>query len=120
MDRQKQKFNQLCHRNSSDKGGRSNTHGNHAFKTTDETCISPITTSTSTTTNTNKWVSNISSKPLSETQEKLLAHRPNYAVVPRSPPVTEYVAVIEQACSKLQQGEAEELRGEDKSIIKKT
>ena len=41
-------------------------------------------------------------------------------MVPRSPPVTEYVAVIEQACSKLQQGEAEELRGEVKSIIKKT
>ena len=48
-----------------------------------------------------------------------MAHRPNYAVVPRSPPITEYVAAIEQACSKLQ-GEAEELRGEVKSIIKKT
>ena len=40
-------------------------------------------------------------------------------MVPRSPPVTEYVVVIEQACSKLQQGEAEELRGEVKTIIKK-
>ena len=30
----------------------------------------------------------------------------------RSPPITEYVAVIEQACRKLKQGEAEELRGE--------
>ena len=116
----KKKFNQLYHRNSSNKGGCTNIHGDHAFKTTDKTCISPVTTSTSPSNNTNKWVINISSKPLTGAQEKLLAHWPNYAVVPRSPPVTEYVAVIEQACSKLQQGEAEELRGEVKSIIKKT
>ena len=49
-----------------------------------------------------------------------MAHGPNYAMVPRSPPITEYVAVIEQACSKLQQGDAEKLKGEVKSIIKKT
>ena len=54
---------------------------------------------------------NTSSKPLTKAQEKLLAHGPNFAMVQRTPPVTEYVAVIEQACSKLQQGEAEELRG---------
>ena len=41
-------------------------------------------------------------------------------VVPRSPPTTEYIAVIEQACSKLQPREAEELRGEVKSIINKS
>ena len=45
---------------------------------------------------------------------------PNYAVVPRSPPITEYIAVVEQACSKLQLGEVEELRGEVKSIIKRS
>ena len=39
-----------------------------------------------------------------------LAHEPNVAMVPRSPPITEYVAVIEHVCSRLQQGEAEELR----------
>ena len=49
-----------------------------------------------------------------------MAHGPNYAVVLRSPPTTEYVAAKEQVCSKLQQGDAEELRGEVKSIIKKT
>ena len=42
---------------------------------------------------------------------KLLSHGPNYAVVPRSPLITEYVATIEQACSALKQGEAEELGG---------
>ena len=49
-----------------------------------------------------------------------MAHGPKFAMVKRSPPVTEYVGVIEQACGKLQQGEAEELRGEVKTIIKKT
>ena len=41
-------------------------------------------------------------------------------MVPRSLLITEYVAVIEHVCSRLQQGEAEELRGEAKTIIKKT
>ena len=62
---------------------------------------------------------NTSSKLLTKAQEIHLAYGPNFAMVLRSPPVTEYVAVIEQACSKLQQGEAEELRGEVKTIIKK-
>ena len=106
----------MFHRNSSDRGGCSNIHGNHACTTTDNTGVSPATTNTGT----KKWVINISSKPLTEAQEKLLAHGPNYAVVPKSPPITEYEAAIEQACSKLQQGEAEELKGEVKSIIKKT
>ena len=112
MQGQKQKIDQLCHKNSIDRGGHSNTNGDHAYTSTDTACISPVHTSTK------KWVINTSSKPLTKAQEKLLAHRPNFTMVPRSPPVTEYVVVIEQACSKLQQGEAEELRGEVKTIIK--
>ena len=68
--------------------------------------------------NNSTWVRNISSTPLTEAQKKLLSHGPNYAVVP-SPPITEYVATIEQACTALQQGKAEELRGEVKATIKK-
>ena len=67
----------------------------------------------------NTWVRNISSTPLTEAQLKVLLHGPNFAVVPRYPPVGEYIASIEQACSQLKQGEAEELRGEIKSILKK-
>ena len=44
---------------------------------------------------------------------------PYYAVVPRCPPIAEYVAVVEQACQKLKQGEAEELQGKGKAILKK-
>ena len=108
----------MCHKNSSKRGGCSNLHGNHTCTNTVNSSISPVNNTCNT--NTNKWVINISSKPLTQAQEKLLAHWPNYAVVPKSPPTTEYIAAIEQACSKLQPGEAEELRGEVKSIIKKS
>ena len=40
-------------------------------------------------------------------------------MVPRSPPVGEYIAAIEHACNQLQQGKVEELRGEIKSVLKK-
>ena len=116
MDRQKQKLECLCQRNSSKRGGCSNQHGDYTCTNTVNTGISPANNIS----NTNKWVINISSKPLNQPQEKLLAHGPNYKVVPRSPPTIEYIAAIEQACSKLQQGEAEELRGEVKSIIKRS
>ena len=65
------------------------------------------------------WVRNLSSTPLAEAQTKVYAHGPNFAVVPRIPPVGEYIAAIEHACNQLQQGKAEELRGEVKSILKK-
>ena len=65
------------------------------------------------------WVGNITSTPLTEAQLKVLSHGPNFAVVPSCPPVGEYIALIEQACSQLKYGEAEELRGEIKTILKK-
>ena len=62
---------------------------------------------------------NISSKPLSQNQEKLLAHGPNFAVVPKDPPITQYVVAVENACSKLEEGKAEEFRVQVKSAIQK-
>ena len=67
----------------------------------------------------NIWVRNLSKTPLTNAQEKVLARGPNFAIVPKVPPVIEYVAAIEKACEQLKQGEVEELRGEIKSIIKK-
>ena len=46
-------------------------------------------------------------------------HGPNFAVVPREPPILEYITVIERTCIQLQQGKVEELRGEIKAILKK-
>ena len=65
------------------------------------------------------WVRNISSTPLTEAQLKVLLHGPNFAGAPRYPPVGKYILSIEQACSQLKQGEAEELREEAKTILKK-
>ena len=69
---------------------------------------------------TKKWVQNMSGTPLTKEQESLLAHGPKFVIRPRQPTVTEYIAAVEQACSKLSQGEADELRLEVKKALKKT
>ena len=46
------------------------------------------------------WVINMSSKPLTEAQEQLLAHRPNVAVTPRIPPTGEYIVTVERTLPK--------------------
>ena len=66
-----------------------------------------------------RWVMNLSKIPLTEAQENLLAHGPNFAITPRSPPIGKYIAVVEQTCQNLAQGEAEELRAEVKAVLKK-
>ena len=66
-----------------------------------------------------KWVVNLSNKPLTEDQEKLLARGPKFSIKPRWPPVDEYITAIEKVCQKLEQGTAQELRVEVKKILKK-
>ena len=61
----------------------------------------------------------LSNSPLTQDQTKALAHGPSFAIVPRTPSVGEYIAAIENVCKQLQQGKAEELRGEIKSVFKK-
>ena len=57
--------------------------------------------------------------PLTQDQTKALAHGPNFAIVPKSPPVGEYTVAIENACNQVEQGKVEELRGKIKSVLKK-
>ena len=66
----------------------------------------------------NIWVKDLSASTLTKDQIKALAHRPNYAIVPRSPPVGEYIIALENVCNQLQQGKVEELRGKIKSVLK--
>ena len=73
-----------------------------------------------TTDETKKWVKNLSSTPLTKEQDRQLARTPKFAIRPRQPPVREYIVAVEQACSKLGQGEANELRVEVKKALKKT
>ena len=56
---------------------------------------------------------------LTQVQEKLLLHGPNFVIVPKEPPTSEYIMTIEKACLKLPTGKVEELRGEIKAILKK-
>ena len=78
------------------------------------------TSDTNTNSSHSKWVINLSDTPLTEAQTSLLAHGPNFAIIPRHPPKEEYVASIEYACQKLNEGKAEELRVEIKNILKKS
>ena len=133
LKRQLSKFERLCHRNT---GGCSNNQDGalHVWanntKGRNNVDQGPITTSIQgpsitmqgLDTDENKeniWVRNLSKTPLTNAKEKVLARGPNFAIVPKEPPVIEYVAAIEKACQQLKQGEAEELRGKIKSIIKK-
>ena len=65
------------------------------------------------------WVRNISRTSLPEAQEQLLAHGPNFTLVPRCLPIGQYIAAVELECQQLKQGEAEELWGEVMAILKK-
>ena len=67
----------------------------------------------------NNSIRNLSRRLLTQAQEKVLRHRPNSAIVTQEPPIGEYIAQVEKVCQNLKQGEAEEMRGEIKSILKK-
>ena len=122
MTRQKGKLEILCRKSNSgnnnfERGGCSNMHsgkymysGNYMYNSRNSNdqsnqVLGPYDKQQDT--QKKKWVINISNQPLTPEQEKLLAHGPNYAVVPRDPPVAQYVAVVEQACSKLEEGKVE-------------
>ena len=57
-----------------------------------------------------KWVINLSSTPLTQEQESLLALGPNLAVTPQKPPLGEYITSIERARQSLDTNTVEELR----------
>ena len=61
---------------------------------------------------------NLSSTPLSDEQEKLLAHGPKFVITPRGALVNKYIEAVEQACTKLEQGKQEEFRVEVKRLLK--
>ena len=105
-------------------------HGIHG----ENGCTTCITTSTGTTTEDDyqiqhqeththtigdNWVRNLSKTPLTEAQECLLGHGPNFVLVPKELPACEYIAAMEKACQNLLQGKAEELRGEIKQLLMK-
>ena len=68
--------------------------------------------------NTNKWVINLSNTPLTEDQESLLKHGPNFAITPQRPPHEEYIKAIETACQSLDAKSDEELRSDVYRVLR--
>ena len=57
-------------------------------------------------------------KNLTEAPVSLLAHGPNFAIAPRSPPLGEHIIAVEQACLSLKPYEVEELKAEIRGALK--
>ena len=72
-----------------------------------------------TTENIKKCVINLSSIPLTEENEKLLSHRPNFAISPKKPSLGDYILNIEKVCQSLDNNMAEELRSEVYRVLRK-
>ena len=56
---------------------------------------------------------------MTKDQESLLSHGPKFVITPKQILVGEYITAVEQACTKLNQGEQEELRVEVKRALRK-
>ena len=138
LERQKAKLDRLIRKELINKGGHSKSinmqrymhqsNANSSRTTAITTTGTPTTNDTVNSRSTlptskavkSKWVINMSKKPLTNAQEKLLAHGPNYAITPRSPSIGEYIAAVEKTYQNLTQGEADEMRSEIKAAIKKS
>ena len=121
MARQKRKLEALCHKSTSDRGGCSNIihSGRDDCSHENNPQQHPKWHPKQYKRDTEKWVINISDKSLSKEEEKLLAHGPNFAIVPKNPPIVQYVAAKEQVCTKLEEGKVEEFRVQVKVAIQK-
>ena len=61
---------------------------------------------------------NLSSKPLSTAQEKVLAYGPNFPVTLKYPPYQEYITAADVACQSLKPTEAEKFRADIARVLK--
>ena len=115
LNRQKEKFNRLLDRQQVGEGEHAVLHGGHGGNHSNPTRHNSAIENR----RENTWVRNLSSTPLTQDQVKALSNGPNYVIVPKVPPVGEYITTIENVCNQLQQGKVEELRGEIKTVLKK-
>ena len=117
LSSQKRKLEALCQKSSFERGGCSNNM--HSSK--DDRSYPPSNTNETQinmhNNNKKKWVINISNQPLTTDEEKLLAHGPNYAIMPKDLPIAQYVAAIANACTRLEEGQADEFRVQVKTAI---
>ena len=69
--------------------------------------------------NNNKWVINLSKILLTKGQEFLLANGPNFAIGPNKIPNVDYIIAVESMCQKLKEEDAEELRADINSLLRR-
>ena len=117
LERQKIKFERLLDKEKVREGDHITLHGGHDGYHSDLTNQNNMTKHSNRRENT--WVNSLSSTPLTQDEKKLLSNGPNYTIVPRIPPIGEYITAIENVCNQLEQGKVEELRGEVKKVLKK-
>ena len=70
--------------------------------------------------NNSKWVIKLSKTALNKGQEPLLAKGPNYALVPDNIPNVDYITAVESICPKLRDQEAQELRVDINSLLRRS
>ena len=125
LKRQKETFERLLDREQVREGICTTVHGGHDGNYSNLTNHNNVTQNSteirreSEIRRENTWVRNLSSIPLTQDQVKALSNGPNYAIVPKVPAVGECITAIENVCNQIQQGKAEELRGEIKTVLKK-
>ena len=108
LNRQKLKFERLLDREKVRQGNCTALHGGHDGNHRDLTKQNNLIEHN--IRRDNNWVNNLSSTPLTQEEEKALSNGPNYAIVPRTPPIGEYITTIENVCNQLEQGKVEEFR----------
>ena len=69
--------------------------------------------------NNNKWVINLSSKGVTESQRSVLAKGPNFSITPKFVPNVEYITAVESMCLKLREEEVMELRLDVNALLRK-
>ena len=79
--------------------------GNTSYQ---HTCRAPL----------DKWVINLSNTPLSIDQLTLLQKGPNFAIIPKHPPIEAYITATEIAATKLPTQDAEEFRSDVNRLLK--
>ena len=70
--------------------------------------------------NNNKWVINLSSKSLTESQKSVLAKRPNFSTAPKYITNVECITMVESMCPLFREEEAMELRSDVNALLRKS
>ena len=69
--------------------------------------------------NNDKWVINLSKTPLTPAQQSVLAKGANYAIASNKTPNVDYNTAIESVCHKLTDQDAEELRADKNTLLRR-